>query len=171
MIDKQNTCCFSGHRPNKLPFGYDEGHPDCLRLKVMLIAKVDQMRKNGVKTFLTGMAQGADLIAAEIVLDVKRAYPGDSLRLVAVVPYEGQADRWTEEYRERYFGILSKADEVIILQKRYTDTCMLERNRYLVGHSSHLVAVSSGAKGGTKYTVDYAVKKGLNVVLINPDTI
>ena len=132
MNDKQKTCCFSGHRPGKLSFGYDEDHPDCLRLKVKLIGEVDNMRKSGVTTFLTGMAQGIDLIAAEIVLDIKRAYPDDNIRLVAVVPYEGQANRWTVQYQERYFDILSKTDHVIILQKRYTDTCMQERNRYLV---------------------------------------
>ncbi len=171
MIAKQKTCCFSGHRPMKLSFGYDEGHPDCLRLKVSLIGEVDKMRKNGVTAFLTGMAQGIDLIAAGIVLDMRRAYPEDNLRLAAVIPYEGQADRWGEEYRERYFDILSKADEVVTLRTRYADTCMQERNRYMVNASSHLIAVYSGAEGGTKYTVDYAIKRGLDVVLINPGTL
>jgi uncharacterized phage-like protein YoqJ len=169
--DKQKTCCFSGHRPGKLSFGYDEGHPACLRLKVSLIGEIDKRREEGVTTFLTGMAQGIDMIAAGIMLDLKRAYPAENIRLIAIVPYEGQADRWTAECRERYFTILSKADKVIILQKRYTDTCIQERNRYLVDASSHLIAVLSGIKGGTKYTVDYAIKKGLDVVVINPDTL
>lgn len=168
---KQNTCCFSGHRPGKLPFRYDEGHLDCLRLKVSLIGEVDKMRRRGGTTFLTGMAQGIDLIAGELVLDMKRAYPDDKIRLVAVVPYEGQANRWTADYRERYFSILSKADKVVTLQKRYTDFCMQERNRYMVHASSHLIAVWNGTKGGTKYTVDYAIKKGLTIILINPDTL
>ena len=132
MTDKQKTCCFTGHRPGKLSFGYDETHPDCLRLKVALIGAVDRMRDRGVTTFYSGMAQGVDMMAAEIVLDIKRAYLDSRMRLVAVLPYEGQANRWTEKYRERYFTILSKADEVITLQKRYTDTCLLERNRYMV---------------------------------------
>ena len=171
MTDKQKTCCFTGHRPNKLSFGDDEDSPHCLRLKVGLIGEVDKMRKEGVTTFLTGMAQGIDLIAAELVLDVKRAYPDDQIRLVAVVPYEGQANEWTEKYRERYFTVLSKADEVVTLHNRYTDTCMQERNRYMVDASSHLIAVYNGARGGAKYTVDYAIKKGLDVVIINSDTL
>lgn len=171
MTDKQKTCCFSGHRPCKLSFGYDEGHPDCLRLKASLMHEVDKMRGNGVNTFLTGMAQGIDLIAAGIVLDIRKVYPGGNIRLVAVIPYEGQADRWMVPYRERYFDILSKADEVITLQTRYTDGCMQERNRYMADASSHLIAVYGGSKGGTKYTVDYAIKKGLDVVTINPNTL
>jgi len=40
MTDKQKTRCFTGHRPDKLPFGYDEESPDCLRLKVSLIGEM-----------------------------------------------------------------------------------------------------------------------------------
>jgi uncharacterized phage-like protein YoqJ len=171
MTGKQNTCCFTGHRPQKLSFGYGEGHPDCRRLKVRLIGEIDRMRKNGVTAFMTGMAQGVDLIAAELVLDLRRAYPEDCIRLVAVLPYEGQADRWNEQYRERYFTVLSEADDVIPLQKRYTGDCMQKRNRYLVDAAAHLIAVCAGIKGGTKDAVDYAVHKGLEVVIINPDTL
>ena len=171
MNIKSQICCFSGHRPTKLPFGYDETHPSCLRLKAALFGEAGRLREEGVTTFLSGMAQGTDMIAAEIVLDMRRAYPGNNIRLVAVVPYEGQADRWSIEYRERYFNILSKADEVMTLRKRYTDSCMQERNRYMVNASAHLVAVCGGAGGGTRYTVDYAIKKGLEVIIINPDTL
>jgi uncharacterized phage-like protein YoqJ len=116
MNDRQNTCCIFGHRPKKLPFRYDEESPDCRRLKMWLYSEVDKMREKGVTTFLTGMAPGADIIAARIVLDVRRDYPDDNIRLVAVIPYEGQADLWAEIYRTPYFRILSKADEVVTLQ-------------------------------------------------------
>jgi uncharacterized phage-like protein YoqJ len=155
----------------KLPFGFYEDSPDCLRLKVRLYYEVDQMREAGVTTFLTGMAQGIDMLTAEIVLDIKLTYSYDDVRLVAVVPYEGQADRWSKVYRDRYFHILAKADEVVTLNARYTDDCMLKRNRYMVDASSHLIAVYNGSGGGTKYTVDYAIKKGLDVIVINPDTL
>jgi uncharacterized phage-like protein YoqJ len=171
MNDKQKTCCFSGHRPMKLPFGFYEDSPDFLRLKVRLYYEVDQMREMGVTVFLTGMAQGIDMLTAEIVLDIKRTYLYDDVRLVAVVPFEGQAERWSKAYRARYFHILGKADEVVTLQKLYTDDCLLKRNRCMVDASSHLIAVWSGGRGGTKYTVEYAVKQGLDIILINPFTL
>lgn len=171
MYDKQKTCCFSGHRPGGLPFGYDEGHPDCRELKIRLLEEADRMRARGVTVFLTGMAQGIDMIAAELVLDLRLAYPADKIRLAAIVPHEGQADRWTLPYRERYFDILSKADEVITLRRRYTTTCMQERNRYMVNASSYLIAVYNGGGGGTKHTVEYAVKQGLEVIVLNPVTL
>lgn len=167
----RKTCCFTGHRPAKLSFGYDEESPDCLRLKVRLLSLIDEMRMKGVTSFLSGMAQGVDILAAEAVIDIRRTYPQDKIRLIAVVPYEGQADRWSEAYRERYFNILAVADEVITLQHRYTDHCMLDRDRYMVDASAHMIAVYNGSKGGTKYTVDYAISKGLNITIINPDTL
>jgi len=171
MENKRKTCCFTGHRPAKLSFGYDEESPECLRLKVRLLSLIDEMRMKRVTNFLSGMAQGVDIIAAEAVLDIRRTYPQDKIRLVAAVPYEGQADRWSEAYRERYFNILAVADEVITLQQRYTDRCMLDRDRYMVDASGYMIAIYNGSKGGTKYTVDYAIGKGLDIVIINPDTL
>ena len=72
MEDKRITCCFTGHRPAKLSFGYDEESPDCLRLKVRLLSLIDKMRMKGVTSFLSGMAQGVDIIAAEAVIDIFR---------------------------------------------------------------------------------------------------
>ena len=33
MRGRQSACCFTGHRPGKLPWRYDEGDPRCLALK------------------------------------------------------------------------------------------------------------------------------------------
>ena len=165
------NCCFSGHRPTKLPYGYDEEHPNCITLKLKLASEIEQMRKKGVTTFLTGMAQGPDIWCAELVLDLKHAYPDAEIQLIAVLPFEGQADRWHEAYRERYFSILARADDVFTLQAQYTKGCMQRRNRYLVDSSAHMIAVYSGKRGATQFTVDYAVQKGLDIVILNPDTL
>ena len=42
------------------------------------------------------------------------------------------------------------------------------RNRYLVDHANFLIAVYDGKPGGTQYTVEYARKKGLEIVQIEP---
>ena len=33
MPARQESCCFTGHRPAKLPWGYNERDPRCVRLK------------------------------------------------------------------------------------------------------------------------------------------
>ncbi len=168
-MSKNTTCCFTGHRPHKFTFGYDEESEECILLKSKLFQQILEMRKKGVTTFLTGMAMGVDIWAAELILGLKAERPEENICLIAVIPHEGQANRWSAEYRERYFNILSKVDDDVMIGLRYTKSCMFERNRYMVDHSAHLIAVYNGEPGGTQYTVDYAMKKGLDVVIINPD--
>ena len=35
-LDLYRTCCFTGLRPQKLPFGFDEGNRLCLQIKERL---------------------------------------------------------------------------------------------------------------------------------------
>jgi len=165
---RSKICCFAGHRPHKLAFGYDEEHEDCLLLKMKLLVEIEEMRKKGVAAFVSGVGMGVDIWAAEMVLDLKQAYPDAGIQLVAVIPFEEQASRWSEAWRERYFRILTQVDETVLLHNHYTKGCMHERNRYMVDRSAHMIAVFNGHEGGTKYTVDYAARKGIHVVIIDP---
>ena len=67
-MDKSTTCCFTGHRPDKLPWGEDETDPRCLALKQRLAAALEDIYRDGVRHFICGMARGADLYFAEAVL-------------------------------------------------------------------------------------------------------
>lgn len=115
------------------------------------------------------MAQGVDLWAEEIALDLKKKNP--ALRLHCVLPCKGQERKWPASEQERYHSILRQADEVIYVNREYTSDCMLARNRYLVEHSSVLLAVYNGTyRSGTGMTVRYAKKLGREVIIINPAT-
>ncbi len=56
-MDKEKTCCFTGHRPDKLPWGEDESDPRCLRLKRAIAQAVEDVYISGVRHFITGMAR------------------------------------------------------------------------------------------------------------------
>ena len=45
---------------------------------------------------------------------------------------------------------------------------MLRRNRYMVDHASLLIAVHDGQSGGTRRTIEYAMRRGLDVVDMPP---
>ena len=66
-----------------------------------------------------------------------------------------------------YWEILRQADEWEFLQGDYTPGCMLRRNRYMVDRSSLLIAAFDGSKGGTLYTITYAMKRGIEVEIID----
>ena len=54
-----------------------------------------------------------------------------------------------------------------VIQKHYDKGCMLRRNRYMVDRSSMLLAAFDGMLGGTMYTIQYAMKRKLEVVLLD----
>lgn len=168
MIEK--SCAFTGHRPSRFAFGFDEEDEKCLRLKLAMEAQIVRMADAGITTFYTGMALGTDQWAAQIVLRRKLDFP--SIQLIAVLPCETQANKWSPEQREQYFNTLAKCDDVITLNTHYTPSCMFERNRWLVDHAGFLLAVyDGGTKGGTAYTVGYARQKRRDIIAIHPDTL
>lgn len=86
-LDRACTCCFSGHRPDKLPSGYRELPEAIAPVKAALSAAIDEAITDGYNTFLCGMAQGVDLWAAEEIL--RRRKSETSLRLIAALPLPG----------------------------------------------------------------------------------
>lgn len=169
-MENKKTCCFTGHRAQKLPFKHDERDPLCVRIKQRLREEiVYRIEECGVTHFITGMAMGVDMYAAEIVLELKKDYP--FITLEAAIPYEEQAASWAEPLRDRYFSIIEHCDKETMLQTHYTRSCMFVRNRYMVDNSDCVIAVyNEGLSGGTKNTVDYAKKKGKELIIIDPLT-
>ena len=74
MWNIEETACLSGHRPNKLPWFYDETKESCIRFKDDLKQLFEGAIRYGIKNFLTGMAEGFDMIATEILLELKHTY-------------------------------------------------------------------------------------------------
>ncbi len=163
------TCAFTGHRPKKFPWGYDERDSRCIELKKELAALIAKLVDAGYTDFFSGMAEGADTWAALAVLALKKENP--ALKLHCVLPCEGQADKWSVSSQKLYFSILEQADSVVYVSREYSKDCMLKRNRYLVDHSACLLAIYSGERrGGTAMTVRYAKRLGRSIYILNPIT-
>lgn len=158
------TCCFTGHRPQKL--GYGENSIQCDELKNKLLELIRELiEKEGVTHFISGVALGVDTYAAEIVLSLKAQYP--YITLECAIPCETQAIKWNERDRDIYYDILSKCDKETLLQQKYTADCMQRRNEYMVDNSDFVIAVWNGKPSGTGNTVKYAKKKNKVVFLVN----
>lgn len=163
------ACAFTGHRPKKLPWRYDETDSRCVALKEKLTEQIARLAEAGVTDFFSGMAEGTDVYCAQIVLDLRRKNP--ALNLHCVLPCEGQADSWSDSAQERYHTIVGQADFVDYVSRKYYDGCMLARNRRLVDQAGILLAVYNGEqRGGTAATVRYARKAGREIIMIDPLT-
>lgn len=163
-------CAFTGHRPQNLSFRFDETDERCLCLKAELRNLIVQtIEQENVTHFISGMALGIDTYAAEIVLDLKSQFP--FITLECAIPCETQAAKWSERYRNRYFGIVERCDKETMLQRHYSSDCMQKRNRYMVEHADLILAVWDGKPSGTGMTVTYARSLGKTVWSLDPNTL
>ena len=164
-MERATTCCFTGHRPDKLPWGADESDPRCLDLKGRLREALEQAYEAGYRHFVCGMARGGDLYFAQAVLALRECHP--EVTLEGARPCESQADRWPEADRRRYQEILDQCDYETLVQYGYDRGCMARRNRYMVDHSARIIAVYNGIpRGGTAQTLLYAMRQGLETHIL-----
>jgi len=167
---ERKHCAFTGHRPHKFPWRYDETDNRCVALKTVLAEQITLLTKTGVTDFYSGGADGVDCWSALFVLALREENP--NLKLHCILPFEGQANKWNQFAQERYYSILKQADSVEYVSREYYDGCMLDRNRQLIETSNLLLAVYNGERrGGTAATVRYAQKAGKTIIVIDPITL
>ena len=143
------ACAFTGHRPSKLPWRYNETDSRCVALKMVLTEQITALIEAGVTQFLSGMAEGTDIFCSEIVLALREKNP--KIKLHCILPCTAQAEKWSVSSQELYRSILGRADSVVYVSRDYHEKCRLDRNRFLVEHAATLLAVYNGdQRGGTR---------------------
>lgn len=149
-ICKEKAVAFTGHRELKSNVYLET-----------LQAVIDHCER-GYDTFLTGMAEGFDLLGAIAVLEAKKQFP--HIKLVAVIPYEGQSKRFDPNSIKTYDTILHNVDHRVVLYDNYFNDVFLRRNDYLLENSSTVICYYSGQRSGTMYTVNRAKKAGMPIL-------
>jgi uncharacterized phage-like protein YoqJ len=163
------ACCFSGHRPDRFPWGQNEEDEGCRRLKAFLKEEIEQACRAGYTHFIAGGATGVDTWAAEIVREMKRG-PGGIITLEIALPFECFNSGSGTGGMGRQKKIRDAADKITIVSTIKRTHSFYERNRYMVDQSRRLIAVfdeRAGIRGGTFQTIRYAKMKGIEVRQIN----
>ena len=156
-------CAFTGHRPERLPWGLNEDDARCAALKTLLRRTVREVYDRGFHTFLCGMARGCDQYFAEAVL-AARADGAQDAQLCALVPCPSQPDGWDEASVARYWALLAACDQLEVLEDHYSPGCMLRRNREMLRRAQLLISVFDGTPGGTASTLRFAAKQGIEIL-------
>lgn len=154
-MDKNRTCFFTGHRDI----------PEYVQhlINTKLLKTIDELYGKGYVNFICGGAVGFDTMAAKAVLERKKEL---DIRLVLYLPCKDQDKKFSPKQKAEYQAILESADEVLVMYEHYVRGCMHARNRKMADDSSKCVAFCTEKTGGTAYTVNYADKKGIEIIMI-----
>lgn len=153
---RKHRVCFTGHRPEKINCSEK-------KIKAWLEMEIRKSVSNGQNVFISGMARGTDIWAAEVVLKVREEM--QNVKLICASPFPSFESRWNEEWKKRYQSIMEKADYVQFINKVYCPSCFQARNEWMVDCSSKVIAIYNGSSGGTRNTLMYAKKRGVPITM------
>ena len=154
---RKHRCCFTGHRPEKL-------HLPKNKIRELLRVAIKQAIHDGFTTFISGMARGIDMWAAELVLEEKNK--NSKIKLICAIPLMGFERSWNEQEKQTYRSIIAKADYVKYVSDHYFRACFQVRNEWMVNHSHRVIATYNGESGGTRNTINYAKRMGVDIINI-----
>lgn len=164
MIEKEITCCFTGPRPQRLPSFGNEASPEIVLLKEQLFAKIEAAYAEGYRNFISGMAEGFDLFAAEAVIRLHKVHP--DAKLFAVFPCETSPQDHSAEVCKRIQKIMNEVSFCHFVCTEHIYGCELARNVYMVENSSMIIGYYDGFSKGTAHCWHCAESRGLCLVNI-----
>jgi len=130
------------------------------RVEFELRGVIRQAIDAGYGTYISGFAEGADLLFARLVLEFQAKYP---VRLEAAIPYAGRRKCRDFEFQ----SLLAKCSDVHIISEEYSPGCFIARNRFMVDRADSVIAVYDGRKsGGTYQTICYAKEVNKQTVYV-----
>lgn len=149
----QKTCMITGHRE------IDDAKIDYISEE--LIKEIRLAYDDGYTDFVSGFAEGIDLLFAKLVCEMQKILP---ITLEAAIPYRERGSKLCVTHKD----LLYKCERVSILADYYYQDCYMNRNRYMVDKSDRVLAVYDGrTRGGTFATINYATKKNREIKIIS----
>ena len=154
---KDKTCCFFGHRNIN----------ETEQLKAKLIDIIEELiTEEKVDTFLFGSKSRFDSLCLETVTKIKEKYPHIKrvyVRAENQYISEQYRNYLLESYEDTYYP------EKIINSGR---AAYVERNYEMINNSQFCIVyydeqnAPTTRKSGTKIALDYAIKKGKNIISV-----
>lgn len=151
LVEKSKTCAVSGHR-------WGKEKPSIKVIKETFLKLIEK----GYDTFLVGMAVGFDTDCFHILEEIRIK---KKIKIVACIPCVKQNKFFRKKNSKEYNRMRTVADERVLVGTRYTTSCMIKRNRFMVERCSAIVIFLRHRYGGTFSTYNYAKK--MNVEIIN----
>lgn len=181
--DPKKTVCITGHREKSI-IPYDDNpifrEITVSAVKLMLYRYIDMAAERGFDYFISGLATGTDLWAAEYILEKKKH--NSSIKLIGAMPYLRHADYFPADYKRILADVEKGADylvtvnadpDIIYNKSPEGKNLYRDRNYYMVDRSSAVIAFfNSGTTfSGTSQTISYAYRNGRKICRFGMDDV
>ncbi len=154
---KENTCCFFGHRTIN--------ETEELRTKITEVVE-RLITDENVDTFLFGSKSEFDRLCLELVTKIKEKYPHvKRIYVRAEFPFinDDYLAYLLKSYDDTYYPEnLHGSGRAAYVERNYE---MINNSKYCIVYYDEPNAPTT-RKSGTKIALDYAIKKGREVILL-----
>ena len=137
---QKKRCCLTGPHPAFLKRTEDD-------IRVELENSILKAVSEGYTTFVSGLNEGTDLWAAEIVVRLQQTRP--ELHLIAAIPSPDFDEEWDGKWRKSYRELLSRAEYVRVMAAALSEEALRERSEWMVRRSAKVIALVTGHPGET----------------------
>lgn len=162
-----HRCAVIGQHPLRFPRGFDEEDTQCRSMKLELAQRIMELRQCGITEFQVACDHGVGLYAAEIVNTLREN--DQALRLICVLPHEGQATKWTPQLRDRYFAMLASCTDIDCISPYEQSDAQFSAYKRIVERSDMVLAVhdlSANADRAEDRALRYALEELKKPVLV-----
>ena len=121
---------------------------------------------SGVCTFNMALCEGSSVFLSRQLIKLRDTqFP--HMKIHIYIPYETQANDWSEDIREPYFQVQAEADEVFILSNKLKKGVFHQQNQILMEQAGHLLLLHDNVQGSFLDKLStYAVAKGMEVQVL-----
>ncbi|UJF36402.1 DUF1273 domain-containing protein [Paenibacillus hexagrammi] len=138
----------TGYRASELGI-FSLKHPGISIIKKAITKQIISLMDEGLEWVVVSGGWGVELWAAEAVIDLKTEYP--HMRLAVITPFLEQEEKWSDEKKGIYSGVLARADYVNSVTKTKYDGPwqFKERDTFLLRNTDGMILVYDEDTGGS----------------------
>ncbi|WP_047152927.1 SLOG family protein [Aneurinibacillus tyrosinisolvens] len=148
----------TGYKPAELGI-FDNKHAGIHYIKLAFRKRLLAFIEEGLAWCILSGQQGAELWAAEVVLELKNEY---DVKLAIITPFLEQEASWKEEKQDHYRSILAQADfTTSVFNAPYEGPWMFKaKNKFLLDNTDGILVLYDDEKEGSpKFILEEANKR------------
>ncbi len=125
------------------------------------LQEIGKLIAEGYDVFYSNCEIGMPLYAAKVICALKSIFP---IQLHIIIPYENQAENWSETLRDMYFSIHEQADSVDLAHLKYNDSCYKESNMKIIDKCDIVVLSGKNLVDSQCYAYAHNIGKPIRII-------